>query len=166
MPEMSVPICAICAKTGVLCNACEAKLAKGHITEMDVELAKIFYESEMEDTGFERAIDTGEYVIILTKKENIGKIIGKGGDNIRMISKKLGKRVRAIGTESLQDTIRDFVAPAQISSVNKVYRPDGTKVTRIRINKNDKKRLRMDIKEIERLVCSLTEDQIEISFDE
>jgi len=166
MPEMSVPICAICAKTGVLCNACEAKLAMGQITEMDVELAKIFYESEMEDTGFERAIDTGEYVIILAKKENIGKIIGKGGDNIHMIAKKLGKRVRAIGTENLQDTLRDFVAPAHINSVNKVYRPDGTRVTRIRINKNDKKRLRMDIKEIERLVCSLTTDKIEISFDE
>jgi transcription antitermination factor NusA-like protein len=163
---MSIPICAICAKTGVLCNACEAKLAKGQISAMDVELAKIFYESEMEGTGFERAIDTGEYIIILAKKENIGKIIGKGGDNIRMISKKLGKKVRAIGTENLQDTIKDFVAPAQISSVNKVYRPDGTKVTRIKINKNEKKRLRMDIKEIERLVSSLTTDKIELSFEE
>lgn len=164
---MNVPICAICAKTGVLCNACEAKLAAGQISETDVELAKIFYESEnMEGTGFERAIDTGEYIIILAKKENIGKIIGRGGDNIRMISKRLGKKVRAIGTESLQDTIKDFLAPAQISSVNKVYRPDGTRITRIRVNRNDKKRLRMDIKEIERLVSSLTTDRIEISFDE
>jgi len=66
---MSIPICAICAKTGVLCSACEAKLARGQISETDVEVAKIFYESGMEGTGFERAIDTGEYIIILSKRK-------------------------------------------------------------------------------------------------
>jgi len=163
---METPICAICAKTGVLCNACEAKLRKGEISELDVEVSKIFHEAGMEGTGFERVIESGDHVIILTKKENIGKIIGKSGETIRMISKKLGKKVRAIGTESLQDTIYDFVAPAQISSINTVYMPDGRKVKRIKINKNDRKKLRMDPEEIEKLVCSLTTDKIEIIFSE
>jgi transcription antitermination factor NusA-like protein len=163
---METPICAICAKTGVLCSACEAKLRKGEISELDVEVSKIFHEAGMEGTGFERVIESGDHVIILTKKENIGKIIGKSGETIRMISKKLGKKVRAIGTESLQDTIYDFVAPAQISSINTVYMPDGRKVKRIKINKNDRKKLRMDPEEIEKLVCSLTTDKIEITFSE
>jgi len=131
-----------------------------------VELAKILYEVGLEDVGFERAIDTGDFIIILTKKESIGKIIGKGGDNIRMLSKRLGKKVRAIGTENLQSTIYDFVAPAQITSINKVYMPDGTTLRRIKINRNDKKKLRMDLKEIERLISSLSPDRIEMSFDE
>jgi len=163
---MDTPICAICAKTGVLCSACENKLQKGQISELDVEVSKIFHEAGIEGAGFERVIETKDHVIILTKKENIGKIIGKGGETIRMISKKLGKRVRAIGTESLQDTIYDFVAPAQISSINTVYMPDGRKVKRIKINKNERKKLRMEPQEIEKLVCSLTTDKIEIIFSE
>jgi transcription antitermination factor NusA-like protein len=163
---MEIPICTICAKTGILCTACESRLEKGQISETDVELAKILYEVGLEDVGFERAIDTGDFIIILTKKESIGKIIGKGGDNIRMLSKRLGKKVRAIGTENLQSTIYDFVAPAQITSINKVYMPDGTTLRRIKINRNDKKKLRMDLKEIERLISSLSPDRIEMSFDE
>ena len=163
---MEIPICTICAKTGILCSACESRLAKGLISEMDVELSKILYEVGLEDAGFERAIETGDYIIILTKKENIGKIIGKGGDNIRMLSKRLGKKIRAIGTENLQTTIYDFIAPAQITSMNKAYLPDGSMVRRIKINAADRKKLRMDLKEIERLLSSLSPDKIEMSFDE
>lgn len=161
---MNLPICVICAKTGVLCSACEAKLQKGQISELDVEVSKELYEIGVEGIGFERAIDTKNFVIILTKKEDIGKIIGKSGDNIRLLSKKLGKKVRVIGTENMQDTIYDFVAPAQITAINTVYMPDGNIVRRIRINKKDKKKLRMDIKEIEKLISSLSTDKVEISF--
>lgn len=162
---MSLPICAICAKTGVLCNVCEEKLRDGKISELDVELSKILYEKGDGELGFDRAIDTKKFIIILTKKENIGKIIGKSGDNIRQLSKELGKQVRVISTGDLQQTIYDFVAPARILAINTVYRPDGTTLQRVKINKKDKKRLRMNVKEIEKLITSLFNDKVEISFE-
>lgn len=161
---MDIPICTICAKTGVLCSACESKLEKGQISELDVELSKILYESGVDEIGFERVIETTNFIVILTKKENVGKIIGKGGNNIRLLSKRLGKKVRVIGTGNLQETMYDFIAPAQITSINTVYMPDGKTVRRVRVNKKDKKKLRMDLKEIERLISSLTADKVEISF--
>ena len=163
--DMTLPICAICAKTGVLCNACEAKLQRGEISDLDVELSKILYKLGKGEIGFERAIDTDNFIIVLTKKDNIGKIIGKGGDNIRLLSNKFGKQLRIIGTDNLEDTIYDFVAPARIIGISTVYKPDGTVMRRVRINKKDKKKLRMDIKEIERLISSLTNDRVEISFE-
>jgi transcription antitermination factor NusA-like protein len=162
---MSLPICAICAKTGVLCSACEERLKDGKVSELDVELSKILYNLGKGEIGFERAIDTKNFIIVLTQKENIGKIIGKSGDNIRQLSKDLGKQLRVISTGDLQQMIHDFVAPARILAVNTVYKPDGSTLRRVRINKKDKKKLRMSLKEIERLITSLTNDNVEISFE-
>jgi transcription antitermination factor NusA-like protein len=162
---MSLPICTICAKTGVLCSVCEEKLKDGRISELDVELSKILYKLGKGEIGFDRAIDTKKFIIVLTQKENIGKIIGKSGDNIRQLSKDLGKQIRVIGTGDLQETIYDFVAPARILSINTVYKPDGTTLRRVRINRKDRKKLRMSLKEIEKLITSLTNDNVEISFE-
>ncbi|MBN2251056.1 MAG: KH domain-containing protein [Candidatus Altiarchaeota archaeon] len=163
---METPICTICAKTGVLCSACETRLSKGDITVIDVELSKILHETGLEEAGFLRAIESGDYVIILTKKENIGKLIGRNGENIRRISKKLGRNVRAIGAESLKDMICDLIAPARVSSINTAYMPDGSTTKRVKIGRHNKKKLRMNPKDIERLVSSLTPERIEITFEE
>ena len=163
---MEIPICDGCAKTGVLCSNCEAKLGKGEISELDVELAKTLHETGHDDVGFERVVDVGDSIIILTKKKFLGKLIGKGGENLRMLSNKLGKNVRIVGTENLQDTIRDLIAPAHISSINKVYLSDGKLLQRIKIRRGEKGRLRMDLKEIQKVISSLTTDKIELVAEE
>ena len=162
---MSLPICNTCAEKGVLCSKCKTKQQKGKITDLDVRISKLLYEMGEGGIGFEKAIDTKGFIIILTQKENIGKINGKGGDNIRHLSNTLGKQIRVIGTGNLEDIIYDFVAPARISSINTVYKTDGEVIERVKINKKDKKKLRMDIKEIERLIRSLTDESIVIVFD-
>jgi len=161
---MALPICEICAKTGVLCSACESKLQNRKISETDVELSKILYELS-QDVGFDHAIDTENFIIVLTSKDQIGKFIGKSGDNIRLLSNKLGKQLRVIGRGSLEETIYDFVAPARILGINTVYRPDGSTIRRVRIRGKDKKKLRMSLDEIEKLIKSLTDDEIEILFE-
>lgn len=161
---MTLPICDICAKTGVLCSTCESKLQEGKISELDVKLSGLLYELGKSEIGFERAIDTKNFIIVLTKKEDVGKIIGRGGDNIRFLSEKLEKQLRVIGTGDLEDTIYDFVAPARITSINTVYRLDGSTIKRVRIDKKDKEKLRMDLEEIKKLIASLADDNIEIIF--
>lgn len=162
---MEAPICSLCAKSGALCNKCEEKLSKGLISETDVELAKFFIETNQEDIGFDRAIEFGDHIDILAKKKYIGKLIGKGGENLKLISQRLGKSVRIIGTENLQDAIKDLVAPAQISAINTVYLPGGGLLRRIKLRRGDKDKLRMDVKEIQKIISSLTTDKIEIIAD-
>ncbi|MCK4492248.1 MAG: KH domain-containing protein [Candidatus Altiarchaeales archaeon] len=161
---MTLPICDICAKTGVLCSTCESKLQEGRISELDVKLSGLLYGLGKSEIGFERAIDTKNFIIVLTRKEDVGKIIGRGGDSIRFLSEKLEKQLRVIGTGDLEQTIYDFVAPARITSINTVYRLDGSTIKRVRIDKRDKKKLRMDLEEIKKLIASLADDNIEIIF--
>jgi len=162
---MALPICDICAKTGVICSVCERKLQDGKISRLEVELSRALYELGGGEIGFERAIDTEKFIIVLAPKDGIGKIIGKGGDNIRLLSNKFGKQLRIIGTGDMEGTMYDFVAPAKILGINTVYKEDGEVVRRVRVNKKDKKKLRMDVGEIQKLIGSITKDKIEISFE-
>ncbi|MEM2918357.1 MAG: KH domain-containing protein [Candidatus Altiarchaeota archaeon] len=161
---MALPICSICAKSGVLCSACEAKLQNGTISALDVELSRILYKIG-EDIEFERAIETENFVIILTKTEYVGKTIGKGGENIKILSKKLKKPVRVIGSENLEKMIYDFVFPAKILGISLIYKADGSKKYKVRIAKNDKKKLRMSVSEIHNIIASITKTDVEIVFE-
>lgn len=162
---MTLPICDICAKTGVLCTACESKLKKKEINALDIEISKILHKIGGGEIGFERAIEIKDTVVILSKKEDIGKIIGKNGVNIRTLSNKLKKQVRVVGTGSLKDTIYDFVSPARVIRINTVYKPDGSTTERVRIDAKDKSKLRMDVGDMEKLMSSVTESNIEITFE-
>ena len=162
---MALPICDICAKSGVLCAACEEKKQKGKITELDVKISQLIYNLGEGEIGFDRAIEMDEFIIILTQKDNIGKIIGKAGANIRNLSNELGKQVRVISVGDLTDTIYDFVAPARIIGINTVYKPDATTIRRVRINGKDKSKLRMSLEDINKLVSSLSDDTVEITFE-
>ena len=160
-----LPICDICAKTGVLCGACETKLEKGEITPLDVELSGILYNLGEGEVGFEKAIDTGDNVIIVTDKEAVGKVIGKSGNNIKKLSKQLGKKVQVIGTGKLGELIDDFMAPTRVLGVNTVFKPDGSTVQKVRISKMEKDKLNIEIGTMQNLIRSLTGDNIEIVFE-
>ncbi|MFH1788598.1 MAG: hypothetical protein ABH834_04385, partial [Candidatus Altiarchaeota archaeon] len=135
------------------------------ITPLDVELCKILYEVGDGEIEFTKAIETDEHVIVLAPKNSLGKIIGRSGATIRVISRKLGKQVRVVGSGDLKEMIYDFTSPAKVLGVNKVYKPDGSVSQRIRISARDKAKLRLNPEDITRLVSSLSKDEIEIVFE-
>lgn len=156
-----LPICEICAKTGVLCNSCETKLKNNEISDLDVKISKIIYRLG-KDIGFKRAIDTDDFVIILTNKRDIGKIFGVGGENIKVLESELGKPIRVVSAESTEELVYSFVSPANIISVSRLFKTDGSVVKRVTINKKDMNKLRMDISDIKKIVSTLTNEKIEI----
>ncbi len=163
--ETTLPICSLCAKSGVLCNSCEKKLEEGKISGVDVELSKLLYQLGKGEIGFERAIDTKNFLIVLAEKGQVGKIIGKSGKNIKFLSKKFKKPVRVIGTESLRKMIYDFVYPAKILGIGLVYKEDGSTNYKVTIDKADKKKLRMKLGEIKEVVSSISDSEIDITLE-
>jgi len=161
---MHLPICEVCAKTGLLCSSCEGRLSDGRITELDVELSRALFELGG-DVGFERAVDTEDSVVVLTREEYLGRIIGRGGENIKKLSDKLGKQIKVVGTGELRDMVYDLVSPAQVLGVSRVYKPDGSHMQRIRVCKKDAEKLRMKIEDIQRIVASLTDEEVEITLE-
>lgn len=157
-----LPICNICAKTRTLCTLCETKLKNDKISELDVKIAEMMYDFGRGEFGFEKAIDVGDFVIILSKKENIGKIIGAGGENLRRIEESIEKPIKVIGASSVEEMIHTLISPANIISTSKLYKSDGTIVKKITINKNDANKLKMDLPSIKKMVSNLLHADVEI----
>lgn len=157
-----LPICDICARTGVLCNSCEKKLKNEEISELDVKIANIIFRIGKGDFGFKRSISTDDFIIILTNKGDIGKIFGVGGENMKVIESEIGKPIRVVSAESTEELVHNFVAPANIVSISKVFKTDGSVIKKVTINRKDMDKLRMDIPAVKKIISTLTSEEIEI----
>jgi len=154
---MVLPVCDVCLKSGMLCQGCENKLKSGEISSMDVDIAKLLYKIGNGKLGFKKTIEIGDVVIIVTDKDQVGKLIGKGGKIVREISKEIGKKIRVVGENSdLKSIATDILAPARISGINIVYGKDGEQKYKIRVRKEDSRRLPAKIEVLNEIIQQLT----------
>jgi len=162
---MVLPICDVCAQTGLLCAACEKKLSDGRISEYDVELSRMLYSSLGGEASFMKVVETSDNLVVLTERDNVGKIIGKGGSTIKDVSAKLGKQIRVVGVGEFRDMVYDFIAPAKINAFNTVYNPDGSLKYRVRIDRRDEKKLRIPLRDLERMIDSITGTKVDLILE-
>ena len=163
---MVLPICDVCLKSGMLCQGCENKIKSGEITTLDLDIAKLLYKLGEGTIGFKKTIEIGDVVIIVTDKNQVGKIIGKSGKIVRAISKKVGKKIRVIGEGSdFKEIARDILAPARISGINIVYGTDGEEKYKIRVMKEDSRRLPARLDVLNDIMKQLTHEKTVIVLD-
>ena len=164
---MVLPVCDVCLKSGMLCQGCENKLKSGEITQIDLDIAKLLYKLGEGKIGFKKTIEIGDVVIIVTDKDQVGKIIGKSGKIVRAISKKIGRKVRVIGEGSdFKEIATDLVAPARISGINIVYGKDDEEKYKIRVMKEDARRLPAKLDVLNNIMSQLTDKKTVIVIDE
>ncbi|MDD1774196.1 MAG: KH domain-containing protein [Methanobacterium sp.] len=163
---MVLPICDVCLKSGMLCQGCENKLKSGEISQMDLDIAKILYRVGDGKIGFKKTIEIGDMVIIVTEKDQVGKLIGKSGKIVREISKTIGKKVRVVGENSdLRSVARDILAPARISGINIVYGKDGQEKYKIRIMREDARRIPGKLDVLNDIIQELTSEKTVVVVD-
>lgn len=163
---MVLPVCDVCLKSGMLCQGCENKLKSGEITQMDLDIAKILYKLGEGKIGFKKTIEIGDTVIIVTEKDQVGKLIGKSGKIVREISHSIGKKVRVVGENSdLRAVARDILAPARLSGINIVYGKEGQKKYKIRVMAEDSRRIpgRLDV--LNSIIKELTSEETLVVID-
>jgi transcription antitermination factor NusA-like protein len=165
--KMVLPVCDVCLKSGMLCQGCENKLKSGEITQLDLDIAKLLFKLGDGKIGFKKTIEIGDVVIIVTDKDQVGKIIGKSGKIVRAISKKVGKKIRVVGEGSdFKEIARDLLAPARISGINIVYGMDGEEKYKIRVMQEDSRRLPARIDVLNGIMNQLTDEKTVIVIDD
>lgn len=163
---MVLPVCDVCLKSEILCQGCETKLKSGEITQLDLDIAKILFKLGDGKVGFKKTIEIGDVVIIITQKDQVGKIIGKGGKIVREISKTVGKKIRVVGENSdLKTVAQDILAPARISGINIVYGMDQKQKYKIRVRKEDSRRLPAKIEVLNDIIKELTREETLVVID-
>ncbi len=161
---MRLPVCGRCAESQILCPECEGKLSAGAINEFDVEVSRTLYELFGDSACFTRAFDTADHVIVLTEQDEVGNLIGREGVNARTIMERVGKPVKVVSESEFDETVKAFIAPARVKSINTVHRPGGESI-RVRVEAGDRRRLRMNVEDLRALVSGLTDSQVELVFD-
>ncbi|MGP8023148.1 MAG: transcription elongation factor NusA [Methanobacterium sp.] len=163
---MVLPVCDVCLKSGMLCQGCENKLKSGEITQMDLDIAKLLYKLGEGKIGFKKTIEIGDTVIIVTDKEQVGKLIGKSGKIVREISRSIEKKVRVVGENSdLRSVARDILAPARLSGINIVYGKEGRKKYKIRVMAEDSRRIPGRLDFLNSIIKELTSEDTLVVVD-
>ncbi|MGD2247071.1 MAG: transcription elongation factor NusA [Candidatus Methanofastidiosia archaeon] len=167
---MKAPICDVCLKSGILCLGCEEKLKKGTITELDVKISKLLYQLEKEnhirDITFVKAVESKSLIVIIVGEGEIGNLIGKGGKTVKFLQRSVRKKIRIIeDTDDFKKIIQDLLHPARVLGINILYLPSDEKKYKVRVPKEDERRIPTSVKSAEEILSKLVNLPIEIAFE-
>jgi N utilization substance protein A len=92
--------------------------------------------------------DNNEMIYVIVNQGELGKAIGKGGENIHRIQQELGKRVKMIEyKDNVSDFVRGFAYPLQVKEVvqegNVVIIKDDDRKTKSLLIGRDAKNLKL-----------------------
>ncbi|MHA1143787.1 MAG: hypothetical protein ACTSRW_03550 [Candidatus Helarchaeota archaeon] len=167
----NLPICKICAQTGILCGSCSERLDDGEITDLDIDIAKELIALEKEnknlnDASFFRSIDTGSLIVLIVGQGEVSKFIGPRGKIKKSLQDRFGKPFRIIEkSKDLPKILGDLVSPARILGINEIYLPTGEIEKKARIYKADSKKFPASKEIIEDLIFQLTGIRVRITFE-
>jgi transcription antitermination factor NusA-like protein len=167
---MKAPICDVCLKSGILCLGCEEKLKRGTITELDVKISKLLYQLEKEnhirDITFVKAVESKSLIVIIVGEGEIGNLIGKGGKTVKFLQRSVRKKIRIIeDTDDFKKIIMDLLHPARVLGINILYLPSEEKKYKVRVPKEDERRIPTSVKSAEEILSKLVNLPIEIAFE-
>lgn len=170
LPSLKVPICSFDAKTGILCPKCEAKLKTGHITKTDVEtsvkLVKLSEKlPELNRATLVRALPVnGDTVLVLSAGDVA--YIRHDPDTVKKIENELRSRVWMVeGETSDRRVLEDLFYPTRILTVNVVWLPDGSKLTKVIIPGWKTDRFPLDIERVKKVVKTVRGIDLLVEFE-
>ena len=167
--NLKIPICSFDAKTGILCPKCEMKLKGGQITLTDVEvsikLTKLAEKTpELNKISLIKAMDiSGNYVIILKAGD---LMILRNDDLMMQVEGFLGKKTMFLeGDVSDRRMLEDLFYPIRILTVNVVWLPDGSKLSKVIIPGRKTERFPIDIELVKKVAKAVRSIDLLVEFE-
>lgn len=166
---MKMSICDVCLKNDMLCEGCSKKLDEGEISEEAVKISRLLYSLRskypyLEDAEVRRVFSAEELVVIIAAEGDVGKIVGKGGEVVKLIAGELDNPVRVVEYNSdIKKFIRSLLPNVKVYGINEVFSPEG-KYYRVVVSKDQKNRLVLSEEEISSLVEDVSGEKIKLSF--
>ena len=154
---MKTPICAFDAKSGILCAKCTGKLKNGHITHADVELSKKLTKlsekiPELRDATLLRGLEIeDDYVLVVPPVDSLR--LRRDPALLKRLEDELGRKIWLLEGEATdKKALEDLFHPVRILTVNTVWLPDGSKLTKAIIPGRSTERFPINLEQIKRIV--------------
>ena len=168
---MKIPICTFDAKTGTLCAKCESKLKLGQLKQADVEgaikLTKLADRNQDVNkfTMIGGARVDGDFVLILR-----GSDISVLRSNTMLPTKfehEFQSKVWFVEAEATDKRfIENLFFPMKVLTVNLIWLPDGSKLTRVQIaSKSNNSESKDTIEKIKKIAKEIRNIELLVEFE-
>ena len=167
---MEFPICKVCLKNDILCQACSTLIRQEKIPEDEIktyrELHKLFKkEDHLQDIKIKRIFGNQNFSLIVTTKDDVSKVIGKNGIVVKKLSKHMNKQIRVVSdTSDIKDVAKEVFFSATILGINVLYTPDGEKI-RIRVLMPNRATLPVEPAVFSNIANSIFNNDVELVFE-
>jgi transcription antitermination factor NusA-like protein len=166
---MRFPICQVCLKNEILCNGCAEKVGQAEIKADELKLYRrlnklLGNQRSLKDVEIKRAVGK-RTIIIVTRHEDISRLVGKGGSNVKKLAKELGVPLRIVAQPSdVRDFVTEVLFTVPILGINILYKPEG-KIFRVRIPITHRTRLPVSSEVLANMSHSLFNTDIDVVFE-
>ena len=166
---MQFPICQVCLKNDILCNGCADKVGSKEIKVDEIKMFRRLNEllkdqRALKDVDIKRAVGN-DTLMIVTRKEDVSKLIGKDGRTVKKLSKELERPVKIIEESTdVKDFVKDVFSSVPVLGINVVYKP-GVKMYKIRIKRTDRNKLPLSAELFASLSRSIYHIDTDIVFE-
>ena len=128
--RMKAPLCNVCLNSDMLCMACKKKLDGGKITDSDINISKVVNEvaktfKPLKEIEIKRVIDGERISVIICRKGDGARLVGKDGVMIKKLSKLVEKPLRVVEeSEDVREFVQNHVNPIPVIGLNIIYKPE------------------------------------------
>ncbi|MDI6826239.1 MAG: hypothetical protein QMD36_03535 [Candidatus Aenigmarchaeota archaeon] len=166
---MRFPICSVCLKSNILCNACAERVGNEEIKIDEIEMFRRLNEflgdqRSLRDVEIKRAVGR-KILMIIVNKGDMSKLIGKDGRIVKKISKELERPVRIVEyMPDLNGFIREVFFNIPVIGINIVYKPEG-KLYKIRVPESERTNLPISSEILASISRSLFHADVDVVFE-
>jgi transcription antitermination factor NusA-like protein len=167
---LKLPICLADARIGVLCPRCEARLEKGEITSVDVEVSYILVKAAkdipvLEDITLVRAREMEGDLVLVLGSGDARKILSDN-NALRKLKEHLNNE-RIWVTEEGDDRrfVEYLLHPLRVLTLNTVWLPDGSKTTRVLVAGRPDRNSGVSLGKAKKIIKALRGLDLEIQFE-
>src|ERR1700733_3187236 len=167
---LRIPICAFDAKTGILCAKCQAKLTAGQITEADIQVSRALVKlaEKIQDVNKMTLLRSfqvdGNYVLEVEQAD--AAIVRSKPEMKQKLEEQLKGKVWVIAaSNSERRFLEDLFYPIRLLTVNTVWLPDGSKLTKAIIPGRRGGRLSGEIELLKRIVKQMKGIELMVEFE-
>jgi len=163
-------ICNACIRSNRLCDECEKEASKNSISMEEVEHYRKIYKTlrgnaHLKDVEIKRVLSTDKIAIIVCRKQDVAKLIGKNGIIAKKLKKKMGKEIRIVSFE--QDPFnfsKDVLHPSNILGVNVLYTSEG-EIYKVKLPSAERYLMKVNPEFFKSAAMQILGKQIELEFE-
>lgn len=165
---MRTPICKVCLRSNIICRVCKEVIEELGMSKKEIGLLRELNRlaesiKALEEVEVKRVMSDGK-IIIIVKKGQAARFIGKDGINIRKLKRFLRKSIKVVEADTdVRTFVQGMVFPTPVLGVNVIYGKDERYV--IRIPKSEEKSLPIPPDEIVNVCESFFKKGFEVRFE-